>query len=194
LLACSGTAASLDVDVQGYSDSIDWGLLLKAVRKHTDCPWVRLYIERWLKAPVQMEDGSVVPRTAGTPQGGVISPCLADRFLHYAFDVWTVREFPDIPFERYADLPTGAERSRLDVWLTDQVPSRFAARVLPVDAQTADHCSRIMARTQASGHPLGTMDAFIPATAERHGLALVTRNVPQFGSLGIRPVSSWSSG
>ena len=64
----------LDLDVKAYFDSIDWELLLKAVRHHTDCPWVLLYIERWLKAPVQMEDGSVVPRTAGTPQGGVISP------------------------------------------------------------------------------------------------------------------------
>jgi retron-type reverse transcriptase len=62
----------LDIDLKGYFDSIDWELLLKAVRKHTDCPWVLLYIERWLKAPVQMEDGSVVPRIAGTPQGGVI--------------------------------------------------------------------------------------------------------------------------
>jgi hypothetical protein len=61
-------------------------LLLKAVRRHTDCPWVLLYIERWLEAPVQIEDGSVVPRTAGTPQGGVISPLLANLFLHYAFD------------------------------------------------------------------------------------------------------------
>jgi group II intron reverse transcriptase/maturase len=64
---------------------------------------VLLYIERWLKAPVRMEDGSVVPRTAGTPQGGVISPLLANLFLHYAFDMWMVREFPHIPFERYAD-------------------------------------------------------------------------------------------
>jgi retron-type reverse transcriptase len=64
----------LDIDVQSYFDSIDWELLLKAVRHHTDRPWVLLYIERWLKAPVQMQDGSIVPRTAGTPQGGVISP------------------------------------------------------------------------------------------------------------------------
>ena len=62
------------IDVKGYFDSIDWERLLKAVRHHTDCPWVLLYIERWLKAPVQMEDGSVVPRTAGAPQGGVITP------------------------------------------------------------------------------------------------------------------------
>ena len=62
-----------------------------------------LYIERWLKAPVQMEDGSVVPRTAGTPQGGVISPLLANLFLHYTFDAWMARAFAHIPFERYAD-------------------------------------------------------------------------------------------
>jgi hypothetical protein len=90
-------------DVKGYFDSIDWELMLKAVRQHTDCAWVLLYIERWLKAPVQMEDGSVVPRTAGTPQGGVVSPILANLFLHYAFDMWMVRTFPHIPFERYAD-------------------------------------------------------------------------------------------
>jgi retron-type reverse transcriptase len=64
---------------------------------------VLLYIERWLKAPVQMEDGSVVPRTAGTPQGGVISPLLANLFLHYAFDAWMARNFAHILFERYAD-------------------------------------------------------------------------------------------
>ena len=93
----------LDIDVQSYFDSIDWELLLKAVRHHTDCPWVLLYIERWLKAPVQMQDGSIVPRTAGTPQGGVISPVLANLFLHYVFDVWMARSFPAIPFERYAD-------------------------------------------------------------------------------------------
>jgi group II intron reverse transcriptase/maturase len=64
---------------------------------------VLLYIERWLKAPAQMEDGSIITRTAGTSQGGVISPCLANLFLHYAFDTWMARNFPNIPFERYAD-------------------------------------------------------------------------------------------
>ena len=73
----------LDLDVKAYFDSIDWALMLKAVRCHTERPWVLLYIERWLKAPGQMEDGSVVPRMAGTPQGGVISPLLANLFLHY---------------------------------------------------------------------------------------------------------------
>ena len=87
----------LDLDIKGFFDSIDWELLLKAVRNHTDCPWVLLYIERWLKAPVQMEDGSIVPRTAGTPQGGVISPLLANLFLHYAFDMWMARNISAHP-------------------------------------------------------------------------------------------------
>ena len=73
----------LDLDVKAYFDSIDWELMLKAVRHHTNCPWVLLYIERWLRAPVQLEDGSVVLRTSGTPQGGVVSPVLANLFLHY---------------------------------------------------------------------------------------------------------------
>jgi RNA-directed DNA polymerase len=64
----------LDLDIKGFFDSIDWDLLLKAVRRHTDCPWVLLYIERWLTTPMKMEDGGIALRTAGTPQGGVITP------------------------------------------------------------------------------------------------------------------------
>jgi len=93
----------VDIDIKGFFDNIDHELLLRAVRKHTGCRWVHLYIERWLKAPVIMEDGTLVERTKGTPQGGVISPLLANLFLHYAFDVWLERAFPGVPFERYAD-------------------------------------------------------------------------------------------
>ena len=93
----------LDLDIKAFFDSLDWELMLAAVRRHTNSPWVLLYIERWLKAPVQMEDGSIVARTTGTPQGGVISPLLANLFLHHAFDMWMAQEFPHIPFERYAD-------------------------------------------------------------------------------------------
>lgn len=93
----------LDLDIKGFFDNIDHGLLIRAVRKHTDCKWVLLYTERWLKAPVRFADGTLEARDRGTPQGGVISPLLANLFLHYALDAWMVRNHPDIPFERYAD-------------------------------------------------------------------------------------------
>ena len=93
----------LDLDIESFFERIDWKLLMRAVRHHTDCKWVLLYIERWLKAPVSMPDGTLVSRERGTPQGSVISPVLANLFLHYAFDRWMQREHPDIPFERYAD-------------------------------------------------------------------------------------------
>lgn len=93
----------LDVDIKGFFDNIDWGLLMRAVRFHANCSWALLYIERWLKAPVGMQDGTLVRREKGTPQGGVISPLLANLFLYYAFDEWMKRNHPDISFERYAD-------------------------------------------------------------------------------------------
>ena len=94
---------ALDLDIQAFFDTIPHDLLLRAVRKHTDCRWVLLYVERWLIAPVQREDGTLEPRTQGTPQGAVISPLLANLFLHYAFDRWMVQHHPGIPFERFAD-------------------------------------------------------------------------------------------
>lgn len=100
---CWRYAWVLDLDVKGYFDSIPRDLLMRAVRKHTDCPWVLLYIERWLQAPVQMADGNLIAREKGTPQGGVVSPLLANLFLHYVFDMWMRRNYPHIPFERYAD-------------------------------------------------------------------------------------------
>ncbi|PCJ17559.1 MAG: group II intron reverse transcriptase/maturase [Candidatus Cloacimonadota bacterium] len=93
----------LDVDIKNFFDSIPHDLLMKAVRFHTDCKWIILLIERWLKAPIQLEDGSIIERTKGTPQGGVISPLLANLFLHYAFDHWMDKNHKQISFERYAD-------------------------------------------------------------------------------------------
>jgi RNA-directed DNA polymerase len=76
---------------------------MRAVHRHTNADWIRLYIERWLKAPVEMPDGSVQARTMGTPQGGVVSPMLANLFLHYVFDKWMRQSYLHVPFERYAD-------------------------------------------------------------------------------------------
>lgn len=93
----------IDLDIKGFFDNLDHDLVLRAVRKHTDCPWLLLYIERWLKTPMILADGQKQERTKGTPQGGVISPLLANLFLHYALDKWMEREYSDNPFERYAD-------------------------------------------------------------------------------------------
>ena len=93
----------LEFDIKGLFDNIDHGLLMKAVRVHTDYRWVLLYIERWLTAPMQKEDGTIINRDKGTPQGGVVSPLLANLFLHYAFDRWMAINFPKLPFCRYAD-------------------------------------------------------------------------------------------
>lgn len=93
----------IDLDIKSFFDQIDHELLLAMVRRHTDCKWALLYIERWLRAPAQMPDGSLVGRDKGTPQGSVISPLLANLFLHYVFDKWMQTEFPTVPFERYAD-------------------------------------------------------------------------------------------
>ena len=93
----------LDCDIKAFFDQIDHELLMCAVRKHTDNRWLLLYIERWLKAPVQAKDGTLHSREKGSPQGSVISPLLANLFLHYAFDEWMRRNYKSIPFERYAD-------------------------------------------------------------------------------------------
>ena len=93
----------LEFDIRGLFDNIDHARLMKAVRHHTSCKWLLLYIERWLTVPVQLADGTLCQRTKGTPQGGVISPLLANLFLHYAFDRWMARQFPRLLFCRYAD-------------------------------------------------------------------------------------------
>lgn len=93
----------IDLDIKGFFDNINHDLMMKAVKHHTDCKWVILYIERWLKAPLQKSDGTLAERNKGTPQGGVVSPLLANLFLHHAFDEWIKREYSEVTFERYAD-------------------------------------------------------------------------------------------
>lgn len=93
----------LEFDIKGLFDNIDHELLLRAVRKHITCKWALLYIERWLKAPMVQEDGTTIERSRGTPQGGVVSPILANLFMHYTFDLWMARTHPNLPWCRYAD-------------------------------------------------------------------------------------------
>ncbi len=100
----------IDLDYAAFFDSIDHEFMLKAVAAHTDHGWVMLYVERWLNAPLDEGNGTLVARDRGTPQGSAISPVLANIFLHHAFDAWMAREFPAVLFERYAD--DGAPRTQ----------------------------------------------------------------------------------
>jgi RNA-directed DNA polymerase len=93
----------IDLDVQKFFDEVPWDLVVKAVVAVTDCRWVLLYVKRWLAAPLQRPDGTLVERDKGTPQGSAVSPVLVNLFMHYAFDSWMARNFADCPFERYAD-------------------------------------------------------------------------------------------
>jgi len=95
----------IDLDIRAFFDTVPWDLVLKAVAHHIspDQRWILLYVERWLKAPLQRQDGTLVARDRGTPQGSAISPLIANLFMHYAFDAWMAREFPRVRFERYCD-------------------------------------------------------------------------------------------
>lgn len=93
----------VDLDIKGFFDHIDHELLLKALRHYCQDKWVELYVSRWLKAGIMTQSGRTLERKEGTPQGGVISPLLANLFLHIAFDQWMEKNHPEKPFERYAD-------------------------------------------------------------------------------------------
>jgi len=115
----------LEFDIKGLFDNIDHKLLMKAVEIHTDIQWVKLYIQRWLKAPMNI-NGKSIPRTKGTPQGGVISPLLANLFLHYAFDVWMKRNHHTLQWCRYADDGLVHCKSEAQAkYILNQLVSRF---------------------------------------------------------------------
>jgi retron-type reverse transcriptase len=93
-LRCYKQAWVIDLDIKGFFDNLNHDLLLKALEKHTDQQWITMYVKRWLEADVKQPDGTLVKKGQGTPQGGVISPLLANLFLHYAFDKWMSHHHP----------------------------------------------------------------------------------------------------
>ena len=131
----------IDLDVQKFFDSVPWDLIVKAVEAVCDTPWVLLYVKRWLAAPLQYPDGSLVERDKGTPQGSAVSPILANLFMHFAFDVWMAREFPGCPFERYADDAVVHCVSRRQA---EQVLAAIAARMSEVGLRLHPDKTRIV--------------------------------------------------
>ena len=131
----------LDMDIRAFFDSVPWELVLKAVAHHTDLRWVLLYVERWLKAPLQRKDGSLVWRDRGTPQGSAISPLLVNMFMHYAFDAWMARAYPAVQFERYSDdviVHARSERQAL------QVRGAIAARLAECGLELNERKTRVV--------------------------------------------------
>jgi RNA-directed DNA polymerase len=117
----------IDLDLRSFFDSLDHSLVPRAVARHTSERWILLYVERWLKAPLQREDGSLEARDRGSPQGSAISPLLANIFLHYAPDRWLAGEFPAVPFERYAeDVILHCESKRQAQIVLDAITARPA--------------------------------------------------------------------
>ena len=132
---------AIDLDVQKFFDEVPWDLIVRAVEAVTDCRWVLLYVKRWLHAPLQHPDGTLEQRSRGTPQGSAISPCLANLFMHYAFDAWMAREIPDCPFERFADDAIVHCRSRAQA---EAVLARIAQRMNEVGLRLHPDKTRIV--------------------------------------------------
>ena len=136
----------LDLDIRKFFDTLDHRLLMHAVRKHTQEKWVLTYIERWLVAPLQKEDGMLESRTMGSPQGAVISPLLANIFLHHAFDQWMQQEYPEAPFERYADdIIVHCQSEGKAKYLMERIKDRMTRCKLELHPEKTKmvYCSRI---------------------------------------------------
>jgi RNA-directed DNA polymerase len=118
----------VEFDIRGLFDNLDHDLLMKALRKHCQEHWILLYVDRWLKAPMQTMDGQIMERDKGTPQGGVVSPLLANLFLHYAFDLWVEHHLPGVRYARYADdAVLHCKSKRQAEYVLDRIRERFQA-------------------------------------------------------------------
>ena len=148
----------VEFDIRGLFDNISHELLMKALRLHCKCRWVLLYVERWLRASMQQPDGTLIERHQGTPQGGVVSPVLANLFLHYAFDAWVRREMPHVPFCRYADDGLLHCRSRRQAeYVMKRITERFRECGLEIhpDKSSIVYCQD---RSRTEQHPRISFD------------------------------------
>ena len=117
----------IDLDIRAFFDTVPWDLVLKAVAHHVapDQQWILLYVQRWLRAPLQKADGTLVARDRGTPQGSAISPLIANLFMHYAFDAWMTRKFPGVRFERYCDDALAQCTTASSQYRSNRTPGNF---------------------------------------------------------------------
>jgi len=126
----------IDLDIKSFFDTIDQELLLKAVKHYCTDRWVLLYVKRWLAADIVEQDGTYVDRVSGTPQGGVISPLLANVFLHVSFDKWMEKNHPRKPFESYADdIVVHCKTERQAIYLLQEIKQRLSCCKLNVHQQ-----------------------------------------------------------
>jgi RNA-directed DNA polymerase len=161
---------------------------MKAVRHHIREPWILLYIERWLLAPFEAQDGTRLPRARGTPQGGVVSPLLMNLFMHYAFDRWMQKMQPDCPFARYADDAVVHCRTRQQA---DTVMGRIAERLAKCGLTMHPDKSRVVYcrdSNRTASHPYVTFTflgyQFRPRKALTRGGRLFTAFLP-----GVSPTA-----
>lgn len=135
-LSCRTYDMVIDLDIEAFFDEIDHELLMKALARHVPERWILMYVARWLEAPVRQKDGTWKRREVGTPQGGVISPLLANLLLHYCFDKWMQRHFPSLPFERYADdIIVHCRTPQQASYVLNQITERFTECKLRVHPQ-----------------------------------------------------------
>ena len=155
----------VEFDIRGLFDNLDHGLLMTALRKHCQEPWILLYVERWLKAPMQSADGQLQARDKGTPQGGVVSPILANLFLHYAFDLWVTRHLPGVRFARYADDAVLHCKSRRQAeYVLERIRERFQACNLELHPGKTRivYCKDINRTEDESRHPVHLSRLHVP--------------------------------
>lgn len=161
----------IDLDIKSFFDTIDHELLMKAVKHYCKDTWVLLYVRRWLKAGIVQQDGHYVDRVSGTPQGGVISPLLANIFLHVAFDKWMEVNYPNKPFERYADdIIVHCRTERQAKYLLKQITVRLSQCKLAVQQAK----TRIVKVRGLSEKPYPRSFDFLGFTIEPHWIRLKT--------------------
>jgi RNA-directed DNA polymerase len=202
----------LEYDIKGLFDNINHEKLMKAVKGHVKEKWALLYIERWLNAPIQYKD-RLEKRTRGTPQGGVISPLLSNLFMHYAVDEWMKRNYPSIPWARYADDGIMHFKTKSEAEdLLEKLKERLAACDLEIhpDKTKIVYCGKedlkekrsftflgytFQSRSAASGKTGEIFTSFLPAISkekEKEIRAEIRRdNIRARVDLSLEQIAEW---